>query len=242
MNKFELTQSLTNLANYYERKPPSPATVELWFEKVRTIPAEALQWIENQIESGNESFPRNVPGTIWACYKSWMEANPDKMSRRYEVSCPDGCDDGVVHVRKQKPFGGESLTYTYVFSCSKCNRGPQGYPHARLQDLLADGYEDEGVYLKGIHGAAYLKSPRYQKSGGVKAMVASIVESMTTEPQKSLLLLPISEATVQKFEKAGLSVPPIGGENSRYEGKVEFSGVETINEPSDEEILQCGQI
>jgi hypothetical protein len=229
MNRFELSQFLTNLANYYERKTPSAGTTELWFSKVQRIPGESLKWIEDQIESSNELFPRNVPGTMWACFKTWQEANPDKVARRQDVFCGDGCDGGILYARKkkdEKDAGDNPVTYTYVFGCDRCKQGPIGYPRTRMFTLIADGYEDNTIRLP--HGAAYYKKIRDAKKAGIKAMMDNLTDKMTIPPLETV--------------KTDLPLLANSEDSASYGGKVELLGGETKEEPSDEELLNVGQI
>lgn len=214
---FEFTSFLTALSNYYERKPPTPGTAELWFEKVKRVPAESLKWIETSITSSNEIFPKNLPNVVWACFRAWQDAHPEKRETKYEISCADGCDAGVLHVRKDREFGGQTFPSIYAFACARCNRGPVGYPHARLRDLEAAGYE---IDAQRPHGAGYFK--RLNRSAGIKSLARDLTGQMAMD------------------EKQGQATPPISVENSRHGVAIQFSGVETMMEPSEEEIEACG--
>lgn len=215
MTKMELSSFLVSLASYFERRVPTAATVEQWFKAIESVPGEALPAIESQLRN-NETFPRNFPGAVWACYRAWQEAHPEKVAHKRKFQCPAGCDYGLLYVRKAKApkaNGGRSLEYDYVFACSTCNQGPIGYPHAAMKELLAQGYEP-AVQRK--HGAAY-----YKKQSGVKGIVSELSRKME---------MPVAEQRT------------ISVENSHNQGQVEKMGGEMINEPSDEELLNVGAI
>ena len=140
MKLFDFTSMLKDLSDYYERKEPKPGTSELWFDRVKSIPTEAIPWIVKKITSESETFPKNLPGMVAALFFSWRETHPQKIAHGYVVECPD-CEDGTIRAWK---IGLNGRPYSYLFRCRRCQRDTtQGWPMATRTDLLAEGYEPE---------------------------------------------------------------------------------------------------
>lgn len=138
MELFEFTRVLKELTDYYERaKEPRHGTIELWFAKVKKIPGEPLPWIVSRIESENETFPKNLPGALWAFYREWLSANPDRVAHIQPRDCPD-CTDGLLWATIRK----NGIQYSYVFRCCLCRQSMvQAYPLAGRRELGEDGYQ-----------------------------------------------------------------------------------------------------
>ena len=118
---------------YFERKEPSDATVNLWYEEVKKIPAEVLPRIYGEI-IGLETFPRNLPGFMQAKAKEWRAANPQRQSRG---NCE--CHQGVWEVAFWRPELEEWAIFT--IPCGPCN-GREG-PGQRFDLANAKFYERE---------------------------------------------------------------------------------------------------
>jgi hypothetical protein len=133
---FEFSKILKEIGDYYERtKEPRHGTIDLWFDKVKHIPTEPIPWIVSKIEADNESFPRNLPATLWGAFREWMQMNPDKVACVQTFrECPD-CSEGLIWARMEK----NGHRYTYVFRCARCKQSTvQAYPIAHRMELVAD--------------------------------------------------------------------------------------------------------
>lgn len=136
MELFEFTKILKDLCDYYERKEPKQGTVELWFEKIKRIPSQPIKWILHKIFDDHDAFPKNVPGALWASYREWQQANPDKVAVIDFFECPD-CVDGLIWVKGVH----KDHVYGYVFRCAKCKQNHcQQYPMAYREELK-ENYE-----------------------------------------------------------------------------------------------------
>lgn len=134
MEQFEFAKLLKELCDYYERKEPKPGTAELWFDKVKNIPGEPLKWIIRKIEDDHDTFPRNLPGSVWGSYREWQQANPDRMTEKEYFDCPD-CNKGLIYARNIK----NGHSYGYVFRCARCRQSTvQTYPMVSRLELMAD--------------------------------------------------------------------------------------------------------
>lgn len=150
MSLFEFSSMLAELCDYYERREPKQGTKELWYERVRSIPAEALSWIVKKITTESESFPKNLPGMVYALHIAWREAHPDKVAHDYHGDCQD-CDDGTIRAWK---ISANNKPSSYLFRCRRCQRDTtQGWPMATLGELLEQGYEPEQKEKPGKPGA-----------------------------------------------------------------------------------------
>jgi len=135
MQLLEFTKAIKELGDFYERKSePKQGTIELWFDKVQSIPSEPVPWIVGRIEQDSESFPRNLPGALWAGFREWMQLNPDKAAHRENKQCVD-CEGGLLWVRKYI----DGRVHYAVFECAQCGGDvwPQ-YPSATRDELMAD--------------------------------------------------------------------------------------------------------
>ncbi|MCX5819844.1 MAG: hypothetical protein NT047_08040 [Deltaproteobacteria bacterium] len=122
------------LCFYYERRDPREETLDLWFQGVKHIPDEPIDWMSGQIRIRHESYPRNLPLVMRELWQQWLEDHPHRRTHRLtEEECPD-CDGyGLISL-----FRMGSL---YLFRCGRCKRSNlNGVPVAFLADLEARGY------------------------------------------------------------------------------------------------------
>jgi hypothetical protein len=135
-NEFE--DFLIDMGHFFERsKAPNSRTIDLWFEKIKAIPAESLKWITKKIQDEYEIWPRNITATLWAFYHQWLDAHPEKRAIETFFNCSD-CDEGLITAYKKK----NDIKYRYVFRCSKCRQDhTKAYPIAARLELMNDGYE-----------------------------------------------------------------------------------------------------
>jgi hypothetical protein len=137
MELHDFTGALTTLCNFYERKEPRQATMELWFKLVQRIPSEPISWIIKKIEETHDSFPKNVTSAFWGSYGEWQQTNPDKIKQQEFFDCPD-CNEGLIFANKIK----NGNNYRYVFRCVKCKQNHcRSYPFASRLELKEDGYD-----------------------------------------------------------------------------------------------------
>ena len=122
------------LCFYYERRDPREEALDLWFQAVRHIPDEPVEWMSAQIRSRHETFPRNLPVVMRELWQQWLEDHPQRRShRKSEEECPDCDGDGLISLFRK----GSS----YLFRCGKCKRSNlNGVPMAYFADLEARGY------------------------------------------------------------------------------------------------------
>lgn len=137
---------VTDVFDYFERKRPNDNTMDLWFDEVRNIPDEALEWIKSRIFKENDNKPSNLPATMWALYNAWLQANPDKRAHRESVNCPD-CEGGWLVLQKRLPM--YAIPITHSAPCGRCKQIPaaqymtlfqakeKGFERVNLFDLNA---------------------------------------------------------------------------------------------------------
>lgn len=145
MVRQEFDAVIENLGAFYERKvKPIPRTLEMWFEKVKNIPSEAVGPIQDKIMDECEYWPRNLPATLWAMYHTWLEAHPEKRAHRTEIDCPD-CESGWLTLQKivLNKFGKSmyrTAIPTFAWPCGKCRQLPSKQYRTLFQAIEA-GYE-----------------------------------------------------------------------------------------------------
>jgi len=172
MVRTELEAIVGNLGAFYERKSaPSAMTLELWMQKVKNIPSEAVGPIQDKIMDECEYWPRTLPATLWAMYHAWLEAHPEKRAHKDIVDCPD-CEGGWLVLQKiiNNKFGRpmyENAIPTFTAPCGKCRQLPMRN-FLTLFQAIEQGYQR--VNLKS-HTAARRT---------VKEMIASIGRPVPT--------------------------------------------------------------
>jgi len=132
---------LENVCSYFEKRQPSINTQDLWYDRARNIPDQAMDWLEKRIQEEFEMFPRNLPSVMWALYRRWLESDPTKQSEKTYFDCPE-CDGmGNIFLKKYNELN--NARYYYVFACARCGQNiNKTYPRSRLPQLLKAGYEE----------------------------------------------------------------------------------------------------
>jgi hypothetical protein len=150
-----------NLCTYFERaKHPSMETIDMWFNRISKIPDEPVQWIVQRIKETSESFPRNLPNTLWEYYREWIASNPDKVSISKRKDCIRCNGDGYVYATK---IHGKNQVYSYVFRCPECEQAKENAIPYWVQHQFSD---------KGFTPIANQNKPITRKS--MQEMIAGI--------------------------------------------------------------------
>ena len=93
--------------------------LRVWYERVSSIPAEPLPWIQDQLQDNFDGLPTNIPKEVRHLWEVWLEANPGKRAYTNKAceNCPY-CQDGLM-VLKIKP---ENYPYVIekVCRCGHC--------------------------------------------------------------------------------------------------------------------------
>jgi hypothetical protein len=120
MEKIIFENAIAELFHFFRFKDqPDESIIEIWHDKVRRIPKEALTWIVEQIEE-LDTMPRNLPKTMLGLHQVWMRENPDK-SFRQKTNCEDCNGSGFLHFIKNEPDyikGGMDIHFTAI--CASC--------------------------------------------------------------------------------------------------------------------------
>lgn len=137
MVQSKFVEFVTDVFDYFERKRPNDNTMDLWFDEVRNIPDEPLEWIKGKIFKENDNKPSNLPATMWALYNAWLQANPHKRAFTEEKDCPD-CEGGWLVL--QKRVNGYKQPISHSAPCGRCKQLPAAQ-YMTLFDALNAGYE-----------------------------------------------------------------------------------------------------
>ena len=126
--------AIKELSQFFERKEPSFAAIDLWFKVVQKIPDESVPWIVEKIK-GSDIFPRNLTNVFWDLYRQWLTDNPHKRApvSSYRQECRDCNGDGYLFVRKS----GQGKC---VFRCQCLRAREQGIPVADVRELMSQGW------------------------------------------------------------------------------------------------------
>ncbi|HOD98192.1 MAG TPA: hypothetical protein PLU95_06510 [Syntrophales bacterium] len=135
MDKSAFGEFLTSLCHYYERKEPRKETLNLWFQEVKPLPEEPLDWIREQICQRQEGFPRNLPVIMRELWQRWREEHPQKQAHPdTDANCRDCDGTGLIT--------GYRESHAYAFRCGRCRQSTlHGIPFTTVETLIAQGYE-----------------------------------------------------------------------------------------------------
>jgi hypothetical protein len=127
------------LCFYYERRDPREEALDLWFQGVKHIPDEPVDWMSEQIRGRHEAFPRNLPLVMRELWQQWLEDHPQRrVSKDAGGECPDCDGAGLISLFRKGS--------RYLFRCGRCQRSNlNGVPVAYLADLEARGYSLTGT-------------------------------------------------------------------------------------------------
>ncbi len=128
---------VTDIFAYYQRERPKDNTMDLWFDEVRRIPDESLDWISSKIFKESERLPTNLPAMTWALYNAWLAAHPEKRAFKEAVNCPD-CEGGWLAL--QKKVDGYRQPISHSAPCGKCRQIPAA-KYMTLFQAREQGYE-----------------------------------------------------------------------------------------------------
>jgi|DEB3_MinimDraft_2_1074329.scaffolds.fasta_scaffold36897_1 hypothetical protein len=137
MVQSKFVEFVTDVFDYFERKRPNDNTMDLWFDEVRNIPDEPLEWIKGKIFKENDNKPSNLPATMWALYNAWLQANPHKRAFTEEKDCPD-CEGGWLVLQKQ--IAGYRSPISHSAPCGRCRQIPAA-KYMTLAEAIKAGYE-----------------------------------------------------------------------------------------------------
>jgi len=166
MNEQEFSAYIDDICNYYERKRPKDVTCDLWYKRLKGIPAEPLEWMLAKMFE-NAELPKNLPGRTWELYKEWLISHTEKALFPTTFDCPDCRDDpGILHVYAISVKTG--ARYFYAFNCAKCRQSPnKGWPYSLKKDLEEAGYIE--VNLKQSNRVA-------PEQKDIKALIDNVVK------------------------------------------------------------------
>jgi len=144
MVQARFVEFVTDVFAYYQREKPKDRTMDLWFDEVRNIPDECLEWVLSKVFKESDRLPSNLPATMWALYNAWLQAHPEKRAHRDIIDCPD-CEGGWLVLQKivENKFGKpmyEHAIPTFTAPCGRCKQVPSKH-YATLSEALAEGYE-----------------------------------------------------------------------------------------------------
>lgn len=119
MTQIEWELFVQQMATYFSRQTPTQSARDLWYGKVEKIPGEALPWILDWIGRDRDSWPINLPKTVWAGWYAWQEANPKRVAPEatVHVECDaPGCTDGYLWLESDH----RGRVYSAMAHCDRC--------------------------------------------------------------------------------------------------------------------------
>lgn len=163
MTLFEFNVTIKNICAYYQHSEPKEPTLNLWFDKVKNIPAEPIRWIEKKMFDEQDAYPKNIPSMMWVLYNTWLASNPDKRASREAVNCPD-CEGGLLAL--QKNVDGYRQNISHSAACGRCKQIPSAH-YMTLFQAKEQGYERVDLLTYPVHA-----------NRNLKAMIESVAKQM----------------------------------------------------------------
>ena len=142
MERRYFDKAIERLYLYYQlQRQPDGRILDVWFDKVKSIPNEAATWICNYIERTQTSLPRNIPMAIKEGWDEYLRSNPNKRALNDQASCKDCGGRGLLWYRQADERTG--MKYTHVCRCAKCDNwqrhvGQLAVRERRSKDELKD--------------------------------------------------------------------------------------------------------
>lgn len=97
MTRDEFEKIVKSLFAYFQKAPPKSKAVDLWFQRVNSIPDIAAKWIARRIVDNENSLPYNIAKAFldgWADYK---KAHPHLFINDFEqTECGDCAGSGLL--------------------------------------------------------------------------------------------------------------------------------------------------
>ena len=119
MREESFARAVNEIAAFLGSKEVPPHTKMAWFDKVQSIPDEALTYIVSKITDEVDAMPRNLPKVFREKFRAWQAENPHKCSANIEQGCSD-CEAGVLHLER------DGVTATVFCQCYSGNAGYVG--------------------------------------------------------------------------------------------------------------------
>jgi len=123
MQKERFKATIAKISMYFDRKYPSSESVDLWFDKTRNIPDEALEHVYDHITGQFDSPPRNMGNAFRDAWENYKNSNPHKIVAVSE-KCPECKSGGLLWARKKTELG---YVAEFVFRCAFCNNWRNHY-------------------------------------------------------------------------------------------------------------------
>ena len=122
MNIETFSHAVNQIAAFLGAKEVPGHTKAAWFEKVHTIPDEAVGYIVARITDDADSMPRNLPKAFNEKYRAWQAEHPEKFVPIVQMGCRD-CEAGILWLERKAKDG---RTETGAIYCA-CFVGTVGY-------------------------------------------------------------------------------------------------------------------
>lgn len=126
--KTELEGIVADITNYFQTKPPSDSTIDLWLKKLDGLNLLASRVRIVELITNADIPPRNFPAAVKQAYSTWLRDQPRE---RQQGGCRH-CDGGLLHAIKDRNV--------YVFRCGHCNTSDTPYPTITRYQLIERGY------------------------------------------------------------------------------------------------------
>jgi len=95
-------------------KSDKNVSLDLWFDRVKSIPDEAFPAIVDTLCDTSKFFP--TPQDVRNMFEEWRSSNPEKQAVRHRTWCEDCGGTGAIRIRKKEG----SFTRETFYRCRAC--------------------------------------------------------------------------------------------------------------------------
>ena len=97
MTRDEFEKIINSLFTYFQKAPPKNKAVDLWFQRVNSIPDITAKWIARRIVDNENSLPYNITKAFLGGWGDYKKAHPHLFIKEFEeVECRDCSGSGFL--------------------------------------------------------------------------------------------------------------------------------------------------
>ena len=140
MVRAEAEKAIIDIYSYFRFQTiPSESQFDQWYEKIKFIPGEAVDWIVVKI-TDMDSLPRNLPKTIVALWYAYRKEHPEKIAN-VNTECDECNSTGFIHYVRLSKMYDLPMKIHGTALCPKC----ENYRKTVGQHLISGGITESGV-------------------------------------------------------------------------------------------------
>lgn len=142
MVREQLTEKILRLYRHFRRNMPPPDTMDLWFDQLGHVPADAGEWIVIRIINQFDRLPENIVKVFKELWQAYQQENPEKIAKKHESFCRICGGRGLIWITKIE----DGYLHNYVCRCGHCQNHerikiPDNLPRWTVEQIRGRGFE-----------------------------------------------------------------------------------------------------